>query len=87
MLAVNIYSRIHKYLAAVSSVLKGRCSGFENVYVYVLLKKCMPILFYGINCLNVDRAFKHTVVWNTAFRWIYGIFRIEHMRENLKTVI
>ena len=53
-------------------MLKVRCSGFENVYVHVLLTKCMPILFYDIDCLYVDRAFMHklSVVWNTTFRWI-----------------
>ena len=48
-LSARIYIYIH--------LLKGRCSGFENVYVYVLLIKCMLILFYSIDCLYADHAF------------------------------
>ena len=85
MLAVNINSRICKFIAAVSYVLNGRSSGVENVYVYVFLTKSMPILFC-LDCLYVDHASMHklSVVWNTVLRWISGISRIEHMRVHLK---
>ena len=43
--------------------------GFENVYVNVLMTKCMPMLFYGIDCLHGDcnALYKLSGVWNTAF--------------------
>ena len=63
------------------------CSGFENVYVYVLFTKCMSILCYDIDCLHVDHVSTHVnclLFGIPAFKWICGISRIEHIRVYLK---
>lgn len=85
-LRVDISARVRKFISSVSSVLRGRVSGFEDVYLNVILTKCMPILFYGIDCLCVDSRSMNSlsVIWNTAFRWILGITRYEHMRKHLQ---
>ena len=65
---VDVSLRIQKFTAAVCALLRGRIISFENVYVNVMVTKCMPILFYGIDCLHLDcnSLNRLSVVWNTA---------------------
>jgi hypothetical protein len=37
-------------VTSISTVLRGNINGFGDV----IKTKCMPILFYGIDCLYVD---------------------------------
>ena len=85
-LKVGVSLRIQKFTAAVCTFLRKRIIGFENVYINVMVTKCMPILFYEIDCLHLDcYALKRlSVVWNVAYRWIYCIPRHEHMRTYVR---
>ena len=55
-LTVDITNRLNKFYAAISSVLKDKLFGFERVYVHVLLSKCLPILFYGLNSMAINSS-------------------------------
>ena len=85
-LKVDLTERSRKFIGSVASVLRGRVMGEENVYVHVIKTKCMPLLFYGIDCLKLDSACmqKLTVVYNTAFRWVLGVSKREYMRVYLR---
>ena len=56
-LAADLTSRIMKFHAALSAVFKDRIVGFEHIYVHVILAKCLPILFYDLDCVNVNSKF------------------------------
>ena len=60
--------------------------GEENAYVHAVKTKCVPLLFYGIDCLRLDSVCmqKLTVVWNATFRWVFGVFERQPMRVYLK---
>ena len=51
---MNIAARSQKFIGLVASVLRGRVFGVEDVYIQVIKTKCMPLLFYGADCLRVD---------------------------------
>ena len=75
-LKVDVSLRIQKFTAAVCTILRERIIGFENVYINVMVTKCMLILFYEIDCLHLDcNALKRlSVVWNMAYRCSVGYF-------------
>lgn len=66
-------------------VLRGCVARAEKVYVNVVKTKCLPILFYRIDCLRLDRRLvsKLNVVC-TAFRWILGVSRYVLIRTYLR---
>ena len=70
------------FYAAISSVLKDKLFGFERVYVNVLLSKCRPILFYGLDSMVVNSSIVQAVIkaWNMAFRWIFGLRKFDSTR-------
>ena len=53
-LKVGVSERSRKFIGSVASVSRGRVMEEENVYVHVIKTKCMPLLFYGIDCLRLD---------------------------------
>ncbi len=81
-LSVNITNRINKFHASLCAVLKDRIPGFEHVYVYVLLHKCLPILFYGLDSISINCKVLQAITkaWNMAFRWIYGLWKHDSTR-------
>lgn len=81
-LSVNITNRINKFHASLCAVLKDRIPGFEHVYVYVLLHKCLPILFYGLDSISINCKVLQAITkaWNMAFRWIYGLRKHDSTR-------
>jgi hypothetical protein len=85
-LKVDVSERSKKFIGSVASVLRDRVIGGEDVYVHVIKTKCMPLLFYGIDCLRLDSISlqKLTVIWNTAFRWALGIYNRQPMRNFLR---
>ena len=48
--------------------------------------KFMLLLFYDVDCLLVDvyAVEKLSIIWKTAFRWVLGVHRSEHMHNKLK---
>ena len=62
-------NRIRKFMASVSSVLHFKSVGYENVFAEIVLRKCLPLLMYGLDAVSLDsNSFKLvTQVWNCAF--------------------
>ena len=50
-LPVNISIKSQKFKGSVALVLRGRVFGVEDVYIHVIKIKCIPLLFYGADCL------------------------------------
>ena len=48
--------------------------GYEDVFVSILIKKCLPILNYGLDCIVLDSHSFNVVSksWNIAFRWLFN---------------
>ena len=86
-LCVDVTSRLQKFHAAVCTVLKNKLAGFENVYVRLLVTKCMPILFYGMDSLTLSSNVLQTITksWNMAFKWIYGLRKYDSTRLLLRS--
>ena len=60
-LTVDITNRLNKFYAAISSALKDKLFGFERVYMHVLLSKCRPILFYGLDSMAINSSIVQAV--------------------------
>ena len=58
-LKVDVSKRSRKFIGWVTSVLRGRVMGEENVYVHVVKTKCMPLLFYDI--AEIDGCLEHCI--------------------------
>jgi hypothetical protein len=53
-LSVDVTNRVQKFMAAVSTVLRGRVNGFEDVYTNMIKTTCMPFFFYGLDFMHLD---------------------------------
>ena len=75
--------RIRKFVASVSLVLHSKSVGYENVFAEILLRKCLPVLMYGLDAVSLDsNSIKLvTQVWNCAFRWLYGVGKFTSTRH------
>ena len=51
-----ITNRLNKFYAAISSGLKNKLFGFKRVYVHVILFKCLPVLFYGLDSVVINSS-------------------------------
>jgi hypothetical protein len=82
-LKVNCRKRIQKFMGSVSSVLQCKCYGYEDVFAEILIKKCLPILMYGLDCVTLDSNSVKIVTqaWNCAFRWLYGVGKYTSTRH------
>ena len=76
------------FIGSVASLLRGREFSAEYVYIHEIKTKCMPLLFYGVDCLRVDayamEKLSRPIIWNTAFRWVLSFRRFEHMHNKLR---
>ena len=53
-LIVNCKKRIQKFMAFILSILRFKCVGFQNVFAGILIKKCLQVRLYGIDCFTLD---------------------------------
>ena len=46
--------------------------GCEMVFADIFVKKCLPILFYGLDCCTLKTSSINSVsqTWNMAFKWV-----------------
>ena len=86
-LTIYITNRPNKFYAAISSVLKDKLFSFQRVYVHVLLSKCLPILFYGLNSMVINSSIVQAVTkaWKMAFKWIFGLRKFDSTRLLLQS--
>ena len=70
-------------MASVSSVLHFKSVGYENVFAEILIRKCLPVLMYGLDAvpLNSNSVKLVIQVWNCAFRWLYGVGKFTSTRH------
>ena len=61
----DMSSKARKFQFAVCSLLRQKVTGFEFVYVELVMKKCMPILFLGLGAFYVNscNVVSMTHVW------------------------
>ncbi len=82
-LQVNCKKPVQKFMSSISSVLQCKCLGYEYVFAEILIKKCLPILMYGLDFMLLD-AISYKIVtqaWNCAFRWLYGVGKYTSTRH------
>ena len=72
--SVCLDSMRHKYFAAVNA-LNAHCKYVsEPVKLHLFESYCLPILLYGIDCIDISSQQIHelNVCWNNAYRKIFG---------------
>ena len=81
-LLADYSARCRKFLASVSSVLRHKVVGYENTFVNILKVKCLPVLYYGLDCINLDTTSLNVVSksWNTAFKWLFNMKKYDSTR-------
>ena len=82
-LQVNCKKRIQKFMSSVSSVLQCKGFGYESVFAEILIRKCLPVLMYGLDCNMLDSKSVKIVTqaWNCAFRWLYSVGKYTSTRH------
>ena len=79
---IDCSERVQKFIASVSSVLRLKTSGIEHMFVDLLIKKCLPILFYGLDCCTLSRTSLNSVskAWNMSFKWLFNMRKYDSTR-------
>ena len=73
-LTVDFSERCKKFLLCVCGVLRHKVDGYEVVFSNILVKKCLSILNYVLECIYLDSASFNTLnkSWNMALRWLFN---------------
>ena len=81
-LTVDFSVRCRKFITSVCGVLRHKVAGFEDVFSEILIKKCLPVLDYGVDCLFLDSNCFNVIskAWNIAFRWLFNLGKFESTR-------
>jgi hypothetical protein len=81
-LQTDYAERIQKFIASVSLVLRMKTVGFEYMFVDILVKKCLPILFYGLDCCTLNNTVMKSVcrAWNMSFKWLFNMRKYDSTR-------
>ena len=53
-LKVDCKPRIQKFISSVFSVLHHKVKGYESIFADIPIKKCLPVLTYGLECCMLD---------------------------------
>ena len=71
---LNCFEHIKKFIATVSSVLRFKRQGYEHIFADILIRKCLSVLFYGLNScsLNYDVIKSVSKAWKMAFKWFFN---------------
>jgi hypothetical protein len=83
IMQADMSNRARKFQCAVCSVLRNKLPGHELVYTELVIKKCMPILCYGLGVFNLNSSTLTNMsqVWNMAFRFVYGLRKHDSTRN------
>ena len=56
-----------------------KVDGYEYIFSNILMKKCLPILNYALECIYLDSASFNTVSksWDKAIRWLFNRAKYE----------
>ena len=69
-ISINVASRISKFMGTICSVLRVKMVGFEDLYVSVVVTKCIPTLLYGICSLHLSSmslSIAYQLYWTQRF--------------------
>ena len=87
-LSIDINDRIKKFNAAAYDVLLRPNSSdlSETIRCELVVKKCLPILLYGIGAINVDQIaiYRLHVAYRKIFRYIFNLPLWAHISELLE---
>ena len=81
-LKVDCKPRIQKFISSVCSVLHHKVKGYGSIFADILIKKCLPVLTYGLECCILDSVSLNSVnrVWNMAFKWLFNLRKYDSTR-------
>ena len=72
--------RIDTFIASVCTVLQFKIISYEIVFAEIIIQKCLPILFYGLDCCALNTLNFVSRVWNMAFKWLYNLRKYDSTR-------
>ena len=74
MLNVDFSERCRKFISSVCNVLRHKETGYEDVFSEILIRKCLPVLDYELDCVFLDTSSFNVVskAWNSVFRWLFS---------------
>ena len=81
-LKVDCKPHIQKFISSVYSVLHHKVKGYESIFADILIKKCLPVLTYGLECCMLDSVSLNSVnrAWNIAFKWLFNLRKYDSTR-------
>jgi Reverse transcriptase (RNA-dependent DNA polymerase) len=81
-LKVECKHRVQKFISSVCSVLRYKVAGYETVFAEILKMKCLPILFYGLECYMLDSQSMKSITqaWNMSFKWLFNYRKYDSTR-------
>jgi len=84
-LVVDVVDRIKKCNASAYSVLLNTCGLTEIVRCEIIVKKCLPVLMYGVGCSDTfqDDLYKLHVAYRKVYRYIFRMSWRSHLTELL----
>ena len=82
-LTIDIYDRVKKFNATACDVLLNSYDLSETIRCELVVKKCLPILLYGIGALNVDQIaiYRLHVAYRKIFKYIFNLPLWVHISE------
>ena len=83
IIIIIIDNRIKKFNAAAYDVLLNSSDLSETIRYELVVKKCLPILLYGIGAINVDQiaVYRLHVAHRKIFRYIFNLPLWAHVSE------
>jgi hypothetical protein len=84
-LTMDVNDRIMKFNAASYNVLLNSSDLSEVIRCELVVKKCLPILMYGIGCIGIDSGdeYKMHIAYRKIFRYIFHLSLRSHISELL----
>ena len=82
VLNIDFSDRCRKFMSSVCNVLRHKVTGYEDVFSEILIRKCLPVLDYGLDCVFLDTSSFNFIskAWNTAVRWLFSRKRFDSTR-------
>ena len=85
MFMVDVNHRILKFNVASFDVLLNADGLCETLKCEINVKKCLPVLLYGVGASNLDDAslYKTYIAYRKIFRYIFRLSKWAHVTELL----
>ena len=82
VLNIDFSDRCRKFMSSVCKVLRHKVTGYEDVFSQILIRKCLPVLDYGLDYVFLDTHSFNVIskAWNKAFRWLFSRRRFDSTR-------